>query len=933
MNAPRISCICRGVMADFRLFEVFWTDGPLARNHLPRAFVRDLGGVIMKRKGLIFALCAMAGGLAFVGCADDGNDKPKEIVKLTVTPSSTQLSQGDSEKITATYAANTAIEFSSSDTSCVSVSVSKATTNAEGSVDFDVKADGVDCDAVVTVKAGAATGTVNVKVLADDVPTIKFDKNSVSLKGGEAGSNTAFYKDSDKEPIVGKDLTASSSNVNCATAMIDAATNADGEATINIFSLNVTADCTTTVTVTGDGVSNSFDVKVTAEVIDVPDASDPKLEFMMPEMSIANGSISEVSVSYFDGDNTKPLTGYIVTIASSDSSCVQYVNGASNKTDAKGVMTGKVKAMKSDCEAKLVATQGNAKAEMTVKVTEKDEIALKSVRVNASKKYDKMAKAYIYIPSSENQTCEAMLADYKTYADKDLATANSNADGSNPLVHAFTPAEVEAISSISLANTKGILAFATSVDADGFPGDVVGLGCSDVSLSNDGAALDIELVPMPTNIIGEYDLVTNFDLTSAFPRSGKELPAVEAMVAGDWVGFIGDLFENPLEALLDFVWVNTVSRLKTVVDGADGLIKTILNFIVGDSTKKLAIGALTPIIEDALKSKDGSRNWYDIITMVSPDVTDLLRNMQYVGTMSITGVDADGITINAAKENFNKLQYQWSYKAEGATEPNGCDKTAYGVTTNASGSSTCHVPMNLGKNAIEGTWTGIVSDATDASYGDGLLNIQSHALTFKWATILYSAVFGEILPKALGYEDLPAVKNGRYITAFLSKLVFQPIVNNYKETKAGKNVDGKDYPNLSITGTGKDCEQFIESLVYLIYAEASSAAGVISMVADLACGEQALGQLDKLVEKSLSNIESSSENTLQLKAENCDLYDDGTTNYTKMGKPDEACYSAYDVFTTGSKAETLRCEWNVVLPASITGNPIKGLFHATRKDN
>ena len=432
------------------------------------------------------------------------------------------------------------------------------------------------------------------------------------------------------------------------------------------------------------------------------------------------------------------------------------------------------------------------------------------------------------------------------------------------------------------------------------------------------------------NIKGTYTVFSNFDLTSAFDYSGK-LAAVENMKGGDWLNWIADLFENPVNALWDFTWVNVLKRLAELDTGSEQ-VNNIIRGVVQQYGKDLAGGYVKPLIEGYLKEY----KWYQVIKEVSPDVIDLMRNMQFKGKIEVK--DATGLQINDASERFYSLQYQWSASDIATT---GCmdSELTYG-------NSKCRKNMTLSASEyVKGSWIGTINDKSLPSGVDGQLNINSHSLTFKWASILYAAVFGEILPTALDYKSKPNVQNGRYLSAFLDKLLFDPLVKYYEDKCVGKmkcNVEGvssdsqqekNPYPALQQTDVTKSCERFVEVLVYLFSTKAASLSGVISVAVGFACGDQALGNLNDWVNSSLSSLDSSSTNQFTLKADKCSLYTGGTTSDLKMGQPDEYFYSANDIFKPDSTKQSARCEWDITLPASVSTKPIRGLFHATRDED
>lgn len=885
------------------------------------------------RKSLVFALCAMVGMAGLTACGDDGNKTPEEskVGTLYVGPESMQLNQGDEGEIMASYLENSVLNVATDSKDCVSVVADEVNTGSTGKTTIKITAAGSGCDANITVSVDGYKKTVAVQVVDNSLPKLKIVKNTVELDAGGQETVTAQYiSTSDISVVANKALQLSSSNASCVKVDSSVTTDADGLADIVLTAADDAAPgCSSFITVKPPkGASQN----ITATVAE---AGEPEI-VGTPVLSFSPASITtdyvekdkkDFTVTFKDG-SSKGIKGQKITFAVDDSTCVKLSN-TSKRTGDNGTADNAILILKDGCTANVTAKASNAgkdyEATLPVTVGGITEYGLK-----LALKYENESRfagiGYTAYKTLQ-ESCSEIQSKYKSYEDYLKSTNNDN-DGSDDAVSGNTSNWILStfeVEDIDVELDKAIIAWGA---VDGF-GDATAVGCVDVSSANANQTVIVELDALPLDIRGKYEIIANFDLTSAFPKSQNSLPPVEDMKAGDWVGFVVDLFKEPVEMLLDFVWANTVSRLKAV-SSDNNIVKGIINFITSDSTKQLAVKSLKPLIEKYLNGeKEGQQSWYQILKTISGDVEELVRNMQFNGYFNITEVDAnDKNQITVATEEFKNLEYQWNFVPAGGTK--NCIKDAYAKA------GSCRTQMNLGGKveAISGSWTGSVSDGEGV---DGLLKINSHPLTFKWATILYSAVFGEILPRAIGYSDSKYVsKQGadgyRYITAFLNALVFQPIAKYYGQEKAGKPKDnGEDtYPSLSIEGADKDCQRFIEALVYLIYSDASSAAGVISVIADLACGNQALGQLDTLVEKSLANLESSTENVVNLSGDQCVLYSEGQLQYQKLGKPDQEFYSAYEVVQGGK--QSMRCNWQITLPDSISQNPIKGLFHGVSTD-
>ncbi|MBQ9396490.1 MAG: hypothetical protein IJU23_13380 [Proteobacteria bacterium] len=886
------------------------------------------------RNGLLFALCVLAGCAGFTACSESGSNE--EEAKITVDPSSLTLEAGDTGSFNVTYLANANISVESSNTTCVTVA-SPVNTGADNKGKVDISAVGSNCNADITVSAdnGKVKGTV--KVTVNDLPAgpfISLSDSKLKLSVGETDKVTATFANGDT-PIKGEQLVLENSDSSCVeVADKTSATGANGKVDISVTAKDHACDATITVKkpdgFDGDVKAKSFSVSVKGGG-EEPSTQTAVLEFDDEAVSMSGDSDETVKAGakLYYKENKVGIANKTVNIVGKNNKCVKskessYTTGTDGKFNVELVRTG------TKCDTIITASVDDTTATLAVSVTDANEIVVKRIDVNANAKYDKMGWSMLVLLDGDGVTCDVAMAELAEYAVWDDAFVNAkNSAGEAPLVASFKAKDlVDAASAIKIDVTqhKGILAFASASDES--EDVILGAGCTPISKENNNTVVEIELEPIPTDIKGEYVVYSNFDLTSAFEYSGT-LATVENMKGGDWVNWIASLFDNPLNALWDFVWVNTLQRLAELDLGNEKINDIVRNF-VGKMGKELAGGYVKPLIDGYLKDY----KWYQVIKEVSPDVEDLLRNMQFKGKIVVS--EATGLQINDASETFSSLQYMWS-SSDIATS--GCVDAEYTY-----GNAKCRKNMALSAqkgNAIMGSWNGAINDESLPAGVDGQLNINSHSLTFKWASILYSAVFGEILPTALDYKSKPNVQNGRYLSAFLDKILFDSIVNYYETKCVGQSKCGdkaeqegdKKYPALQQTDITKSCERFVEALVYLISSDASSVSGVISVAAGFACGDQALGKLDEWVDSSLSKLESNTANQLTLKADNCSLYDGGTTQYMNMGQPDEVPYTAYDVFKPDSKTLSARCEWDITLPASVSSKPIKGLFHAYREED
>ena len=271
--------------------------------------------------------------------------------------------------------------------------------------------------------------------------------------------------------------------------------------------------------------------------------------------------------------------------------------------------------------------------------------------------------------------------------------------------------------------------------------------------------------------------------------------------------------------------------------------------------------------------------------------------MQFAGEFDVD--QAEGTDVKHAAINYKELQYQWSYKA---SEAKNCIADAYGKSkcrkslTWSDANLYDKIKDSL-KDGMSGEWNGKI---TLSDEGEDMLEINSHALKFKWASMLYVAVFYSILPEAFDYD----VKKKPLLKAFLGKILFEPIAKAYND----KHPDDK----VTIT-KGKECEAFIDAVDRMIVDLGSTGTGVVQTLASMACDDNVIGQLDTLLVGALDGFQASTANVLNFSSKQCSLYDEGTTNYMKMGLADDPIKTAGEIFVTGSKETSDRCQWDADL--------------------
>ncbi len=661
-----------------------------------------------------------------------------------------------------------------------------------------------------------------------------------------------------------------------------------------------------------------------------------------PTMQLAQEkSKGEINVNY-KGLNG-PQNGFKITVASSNPTCVSPDGGEIIRTDETGNATASIIAMDMNCTASITLTAGDKELNVLVEVGEAPNYTV-NFAFNYLDAYEDTIGSRIKdvtqlnFAISKSLTCPSSDVFEQgtafTNVKESFPTPSSKftSDSSNPI---YTEKNVE----FEKADGDQLIIAAA------FAGeDVIAYGCSEVfNKSKAGQTIKIDVAQIPFRFDTEYEIISNFDLTSGFPNKYSKienLPEVEAMGAGDWIQFFVDLFKDPVQTLVYFIWQNSINRLNDIPDMPDWISK----YILGTGIKDIAI----PVLSDFLKGLLDNYKWYTVLTSIAPDISDLVTNMQFSGKFEVDPENIVGRKVSNVKTNYLQLEYQWSLLDSKTNQLSKCFDT-YGKSTNANGKPTCRRRMMLDKlgtdtsKTMSGTWNGIMTKSPNAT-ADALLSINNHSLTFKWASILYAAVFGTILPEALDYSSDPTLNKGQYIKAFLSKVLFETVVNYY-ETKCqnkskcdGSNAqtddDTKKYAQLKISNDGTNaCQRCLEAILNLIWKGASDvglgAAG-INVAANFACGDNGLGRLEDAVTTSLNQFNATTENALMISSDKCSLFADDEQDpnvISKIGKPDEGAYTANDILTKGST--TSRCSWDVNTAIG-GGYAIKGFFHGEK---
>ncbi len=786
--------------------------------------------------------------------------------------------------------------------------------------------------------------------------------SSVAMKAGGEGKISAIYKvgDSAKD---GVKISAVSDNTKCVKVEDDMLTTLNGKAEFILNAQDVKDDCTATITVFASDDSNIkaySSARVTGNggsgsgggggeiVID----KDPVIQFVEPtkcsgssicsqKAMISEGSMT-AKVKYLD-KNGKPVEGTTITVTSSDSTCAA-AKFNTLETDAAGDASAKIEYKKTDCSTLITFSNGKAEATLNVEVGESPtyNVNLEFNYVNAgSSNKDEVG---IRIGDVQNVT-------YGSYKGTECPSIQTKADvaqlslqtGANFTSFASTnPIKKKSLAINKKNDTVNGNAIIVAWAEDGNE-EVLASGCiSGITVDDADKTKELFLQEIPIRFHNEYTIISNFDFTSGFSKTSRtdgSYPKAESMLAGDWIQFVVNLFDNPVNELLEFIWANTLDRLIGML-GDEGWQKTVKGFL-NEGTKQIAITALKPMIENFLKDYD----WYKYTTYIAKDIADIASNMQLKGT--IKAGEFEDMLLSGFKTDFNEIQYlvtdNWNIK----TKTIKCIETDGDNMTYVE-EGKCRHALSLDKDAVTSVWNGTVNYTPSKGTvpeGEAYLDINASSFEFKWGQILYAAIFGDILPIVFDYTvDKDNSGNKLYLKSFLNKIAFEPVVdfyvNNKQGTMSNPDVEGGAavYPPLTIpavnasTGANQACNRFIESLLYMVWPSindtlSSFGSAIIQTIAKFAC-EDGMGKLDDLVAAQLNKLVLNTANGMSLASTDCTLHAKGNY-YNMMGEADKSHIGANTYLNNEGVANTKRCIWDLKYDTNTT---VHGLFHAVEND-
>lgn len=761
---------------------------------------------------------------------------------------------------------------------------------------------------------------------------------SLSIEGNKSADFSVSYTiDGDKAQ--GGTLFAQSGNTKCFTIDEDTKEQVTIKGQDTVFTVvakDVTEAC--------NGMVNIIDKNNLADAVQVSVsvtpaengggggtvAKDPEFNLVEPgsgQISLEKADdTAKIIVEYLNAKG-KPQAGTYIEIDNSKDTCAMP-NYSDIETGNDGKAEVTVRAKGSNCTTVVTLTvDGMEPIEVAVKVGEADEYYLKSLQIN-----------YLNADSNDVSYMGMRHNDVKklVYGRGEGETCPSDADilaGNARVRKTATATEFRLENpfvnkrNYELSRNEGSISLiAIAYDSNE---KILAGGCVEgVDPSKDGQEVILNIHEAPIFFPEAYDVIANFDLLSSFDKT-QENYKVETMKAGDWVQFAIAFCKKPLDTLIAFAWDNSVARLGDLID-----VDFVKKLVTDPATKALATSAITDVLRPTLEGQ----TWYNIIAEVAPDISDLASNLQLKG--SFVSGSYDKYEMTGMKVKFDQLQYQWSYSGFGQDETS-CDRNAYGTHVDSKGKQTCRRKMPLSKgfgvSTIEGTAAPTIN-LSKTSGVHGYMTFQVNNLTFKWATILYNAIFGEILPLALNYN---VDEDGKYIKYFLNAVLFEPVVKYYNANKKDTTKTTDDgatytYPSLaSDTSFKTDCEPFVEALVWIIKVDLSEKyTTTVRSAASTICSTYVLDNVEKIGDL-FTGIEANSSQGLVMKTADCPLYSDYDPydyryEYTYIGKPDtgNSVPTANDVFGKNN-VNTNRCTWDVGVGENYS---FKGIFHAVDID-
>ncbi|MGI5830601.1 MAG: hypothetical protein ACOX8U_10625 [Bradymonadia bacterium] len=727
------------------------------------------------------------------------------------------------------------------------------------------------------------------------------NSQALTLKVDGSDDIRVKYRNKDGEGATGRVITAVSKDDDCVKVDAEQTTGSNGNA---LFEVRAGSDsCESTITLTSDNASlDPIVVKITVNEQGNVDEGKGEIVIVDPSgsLKLEIGSSGKVTVKY-NNEAKVAVPDADLILTSSDETCVKAGSKLVQTADD-GKATFTVRSVGETCSASVkIAVSGLEEVHNSVNVIVGQPLNFDAIANLVYKgTMDGTQVDTMTVGLLENvNDCTPYLNDPNPEVFDESFDRTVSVPGYDLTIDATAKLKVETAKSPAT-----LVAF--GVTGEGSSRVVVAYGCQS-GYTLDKQEQELVVHTYQPKLIGTYKLLSNFDLTSGFQKTSGGIPKVEAMLAGDWVEFTNQLFQDSLKTLLDFVYVNLILRVTNEVNWQP------LEQLAEPHMRELVVSAISEILKNKYL-KD--YKWFEYVEAIGPDISDLITNMQLEGSLKINEEpNARGILTNNQLHSYERLNYRWSLQRQGeelVANPN-CKEPSY---------TACREGMRLtsansGVETMSGVWGGNVA----ACAAGNCLNIDGHAMTFGWATILYNAVFGNILPKALGYN----VGNSTdYLSLFFENILFRPLVNNYNS----------DPENVSVSITEGYCPAFVEVLLRLLATSTeftwledfiNNNQSVVASVGKMAC-EKGFDSLETALTDKLAEFKITAENNILFSSKNCPLGIEGT-DYHNMGWEDDPAQSANTILKDVDP-KTNRCIWNINFQLKDTPVTIKGLFHA-----
>jgi hypothetical protein len=271
----------------------------------------------------------------------------------------------------------------------------------------------------------------------------------------------------------------------------------------------------------------------------------------------------------------------------------------------------------------------------------------------------------------------------------------------------------------------------------------VAYGCEDdTDAISDGQPVDVtvQLIDHIPTVVGEYDVIHQFDLTDALPENIRTVVDLIGRLATDPGSFVVGCPSDSSDADCPSDSPSLVGLLKDFLpDG--GLKDAIEGFLDSSLGNSLAREAINAIADDWIQNS--APDWVRNSVNISADILQSVREFRVRGTMRITEppvIDIDQNTgevvgilpEDAGEQSWNDFIFFWRRGCENATDPDACAEREFGA-------------QQLGISAATGEFTGTV-------FGSNELAINQHSLSLNYGALMVALVEKVVLPEVFGSE-------------------------------------------------------------------------------------------------------------------------------------------------------------------------------------